>query len=85
MLESSCAGCAGLPRLGTNGTALPALFGCICCAVVVHVHGTPYHPGAFIHLERFFEFFFRPFFYFCFRPSQHESLGFKICSELLND
>ena len=41
MLESSCAGCAGLPRLGTKGAALPVLFGCICCAVVVHAHGAP--------------------------------------------
>ena len=29
------------PRLGIQGTDLPALFGCICCAVVAHAYGAP--------------------------------------------
>ena len=29
------------PRFGIKGADLPDLFGCICCAVVVHVHGVP--------------------------------------------
>ena len=30
------------PRLGIQGADLPALFGCICCAVVAHAYGAPF-------------------------------------------